>query len=153
MWTNATRDLAESTTFIKLIQQQDLNTNLGTCVWGIRCWLVYAKDPPGRNPQHGLRLASWRSRGGGMRVVYPLPALHPGTSSLVRCFAADLAAWPSLFLTHSHLQESSLALHRIRGHLGIALELMRPPITFICFENCTQPWPPYIRDFHLLGAP
>lgn len=75
-------------------------------------------------------------------------SLHPRTPSLVRFFAADVgAACLALFQTCSYLLESSTTLlMESRGHPGITSELMRPPITFICFKELYPTMTPHISE-------
>lgn len=83
-------------------------------------------------------------------------SLHPRTPSLERFFAADVgAACPALFQTCSYLLESSTALlMERRGHPGITSELMRSPITFICFKELYPAMTPHISESsHLLHVP
>lgn len=83
-------------------------------------------------------------------------SLHPRTPSPVRFFAADVgAACPALLQTCSYLLESSTALlMERRGQPGITSELMRPPITFICFKELYPAMTPHISESsHLLHVP
>lgn len=83
-------------------------------------------------------LVSGCDSGKGETDVFPPVCLFTlGPQALRGSLPADVgAAHPSLSQTCSHLWESSAALLMDqRGHLGIASELMRPPITFICFKE------------------
>lgn len=83
-------------------------------------------------------------------------SLHPRTPSPVRFFAADVgAACPALLQICSYLLESSTALlMERRGQPGITSELMRPPITFICFKELYPAMTPHISESsHLLHVP
>ncbi|CAI9162099.1 unnamed protein product [Rangifer tarandus platyrhynchus] len=97
-------------------------------------------------PQLGLTLPSSSDEGGSSRR----------TPSPVRFFAADVgAACPALLQTCSYLLESSTALlMERRGQPGITSELMRPPITFICFKELYPAMTPHISESsHLLHVP
>lgn len=93
------------------------------------------------------------SVGGGESDVFPpTPSLHPWTSSLVRGLASRCGLCLPRFAADT-LTSPALRKHQ-RGHPGIGSELMRPPITFICFKDPYPAMTPHISEFpHLLPVP
>lgn len=150
----------ESTTFIKLIQQQGLNMNLEAAV---NCKALFFRHlqaapltprPKGQTPtapvHFGFLVWPWEE----VRMTCPLRLFTPGTPKPGEGFfffflpAEAGAACPSLFQTCSHLLARSTALlMERRGHLGIASELMRAPITFICSQEWYPAMTPTFQSF------
>lgn len=116
MWTNATRDLVQSTTFIKLIQQQGLNMNLEAVAAGNRqgtfvlsmCRRSSVQTATGQ--ESSAHWVSWR--GCGLRWegrISPHP-FTPGPQAWWGCKPAGAgAAHPSLFQTCSECHSDAPA--------------------------------------------
>lgn len=111
-------------------------------------------DPRSRNQECPCGGVSRGGRGRRREWCPPRPPhlLTPGPQALWGASRADVgAASPSLLQTRSRLRESSPALWKHQqGHPGTVSELMRPPITFICFAElypAMTPLPPHVAKF------
>lgn len=112
--------------------------------------------PPRQDPW--CLLVSWCDSGDKVRRLCPLRSvssrwdLKPGE---VLCQPMWGGAHPSLFQTWSRLWgKFSRSLTDQRGHLGTGSELMRPPMTFICFKEVYPAMTPDISELsHLLRVP
>lgn len=125
MWTNATRDLMESTTFIKLIQQQGLNTNLEAAAVNCKPYPSEARagcslytDLRGRNQEPWCVWVSRCVRGRRREWCVPPHPLSPpldlkpceGPRQQMRALPAPLCC------RHAHISRPSEAPAGAPGH-------------------------------------